>query len=134
MLVQSQGCPAKPEGAGPAFLPALDAEAGVAVSVEEVSSAIPQDLEAASGRGCLHDAQERTRELFSRVRDATVQERRLIRDEVVTQHLWLADKAARRYGPRSQHEDLVQVARIGLMEAFGTTRRRRPTRTSPGSP
>jgi RNA polymerase sigma-B factor len=37
---------------------------------------------------------------------------------VVTLHLWLATSAARRYGPRSEYDDLVQVARGGLVEAF----------------
>lgn len=63
-------------------------------------------------------ADRRTCELFERLPDATPQERRLIRDEIVTLHLWLADRAARRYGPRSEQDDLVQVARVGLVEAF----------------
>jgi RNA polymerase sigma-B factor len=50
--------------------------------------------------------------------EATPQEWQLIRDEVVTLHLWLADKAARRYGLRGENDDLVQVARIELVEAF----------------
>ena len=63
-------------------------------------------------------ADRRTCELFTRMLDATPQERQLIRDEIVTLHLWLADNAARRYGPRSEQDDLVQVARVGLIEAF----------------
>jgi RNA polymerase sigma-B factor len=127
MLISSQDRLVAPEGAGLNPLPASGAENGRRVPVDEVPDAVLQQL-AAGPRGARdQDAQERTRELLSRVRDATVQERRLIRDEVVTQHLWLADKAARRYGPRSQHEDLVQVARIGLMEAFD---RYDPTQTS----
>ena len=49
---------------------------------------------------------------------STPEERLAIRDEVVRLHLWLATSAARRYGPRSEYEDLVQVARGGLVEAF----------------
>ena len=33
-------------------------------------------------------------------------------------HLWLAASVARRYGLPSEFDDLVQVARIGLIEAF----------------
>ena len=59
--------------------------------------------------------------------DATPEERQAIRDEVVTLHLWLATSAARRYGPRSEYDDLVQVARGGLVEAFD---RYDPTQTT----
>jgi RNA polymerase sigma-B factor len=39
-------------------------------------------------------------------------------DEVVMAHLWLADSLARRFGQRGQDEqDLIQVARLGLVEA-----------------
>ena len=68
-----------------------------------------------------HDRDEtrnRTRDLISNLTGATPSERLAIREEVVTLHLWLAAKVARRYGPRSEFEDLVQVARIGLVEAF----------------
>ncbi len=61
---------------------------------------------------------ERTQDLMSHLEDATPEDRRAIRDEVVTLHLWLATSAARRYGPRSEYDDLVQVARGGLVEAF----------------
>jgi RNA polymerase sigma-B factor len=70
-------------------------------------------------RGRERDAdRERTQDLMSHLEDATPTERRAIRDEVVTLHLWLATSAARRYGPRSEYDDLVQVARGGLVEAF----------------
>jgi RNA polymerase sigma-B factor len=70
-------------------------------------------------RGRERDAdRERTQDLMSHLEDATPEERRAIRDEVVTLHLWLAASAARRYGPRSEYDDLVQVARGGLVEAF----------------
>lgn len=71
--------------------------------------------------------QERTRELLDLVPQATPRELLLIREEVINLHLWLADRAARRYGFRSEHEDLVQVARMGLLEAFD---RYDPTQTS----
>ncbi|MGI3779168.1 MAG: sigma-70 family RNA polymerase sigma factor [Janthinobacterium lividum] len=70
-------------------------------------------------RGRERDAdRERTLDLMSHLGDSTPEERRAIRDEVVTLHLWLATSAARRYGPRSEYDDLVQVARSGLVEAF----------------
>jgi len=88
-------------------------------AVDDESDPVDQHLEQARPvRGRDLDAQERTRELLSRVGRATPEERRLIRDEVVGLHLWLAERAARRYGLRSQHDDFVQVARIGLIEAF----------------
>lgn len=70
-------------------------------------------------RGREREAErERTQDLFSALGHATPSERHAIRDEVVTLHLWLATSAARRYGPRSEYDDLVQVARGGLVEAF----------------
>ena len=60
----------------------------------------------------------RTAELISRVAGASPEERRQIRDEVVTLHLWLATSAARRFGFRGEYDDLLQVARSGLVEAF----------------
>ena len=81
-------------------------------------------------RGRERDAdRERTQDLLSHLGDSTPEERRAIRDEVVTLHLWLATSAARRYGPRSEYEDLVQVARGGLVEAFD---RYDPTQTTYG--
>jgi RNA polymerase sigma-B factor len=61
---------------------------------------------------------ERTRDLMSNLPHASPAERAAIREEVVTLHLWLAASIARRYGAQSELEDLVQVARIGLVEAF----------------
>jgi RNA polymerase sigma-B factor len=70
---------------------------------------------------------ERTQHLISHLARATPEEHQAIRDEVVTLHLWLATSAARRYGPRSEYDDLVQVARGGLVEAFD---RYDPTQTT----
>ncbi len=70
-------------------------------------------------RGREREAERaRTQDLIGLLDHATPLERRAIRDEVVTLHLWLATSAARRYGPRSEYDDLVQVARGGLVEAF----------------
>ena len=79
-------------------------------------------------RGREREAErERTQDLFSALGQATPSERHAIREEVVTLHLWLATSAARRYGPRSEYDDLVQVARGGLVEAFD---RYDPTQTT----
>jgi len=64
------------------------------------------------------ETRQRTRDLISGLASATPAERTAIRDEVVTLHLWLAAAVARRYGPPNELDDLVQVARIGLVEAF----------------
>lgn len=43
---------------------------------------------------------------------------RTIRNELVTRHLWLAERCARRYWDRGeQFDDLVQVGRLGLLKA-----------------
>lgn len=64
------------------------------------------------------ETRSRTRHLIGSLTDATPAERLAIREEVVTLHLWLAASVARRYGPHSEFDDLEQVARIGLIEAF----------------
>lgn len=64
------------------------------------------------------EARRRTAQLMDRVADATPEQRREIRDEVVTLHLWLAASATRRFGYRGEYDDLLQVARSGLVEAF----------------
>lgn len=74
-----------------------------------------------------HETRDRTHELMDRLAGATPVERSAIREEVVTSHLWVAASLARRYGPQSEFDDLVQVARVGLVEAFD---RFEPGRTS----
>lgn len=60
---------------------------------------------------------ERTLALF-REAEASPARRQQIVDEVVTTHLWLAESLARRFGNRGEDdEDLLQVARTGLVEA-----------------
>lgn len=68
-----------------------------------------------------------TRRLFERFAAASPVEQRVIREQVVTQHLALAAGAARRYATPDQYEDLLQVACCGLLEAFD---RYDPTRSS----
>lgn len=59
-----------------------------------------------------------TEEILAGALAADPAERRRLHDEVVVSHLWLADTIARRFSFRGEElEDLVQVARVGLVEA-----------------
>src|SRR5215203_3833205 len=61
---------------------------------------------------------DRTVALLSRARQVGEDERQQIIDEVVTSHLWLAETLSRRFLHRGEdEEDLLQVARTGLVEA-----------------
>jgi RNA polymerase sigma-B factor len=61
---------------------------------------------------------ERTRALLLEAATAGPTRRQEILDEVVTSHLWLAEKLARQFLHRGEDEDdLVQVAYTGLVEA-----------------
>jgi RNA polymerase sigma-B factor len=61
---------------------------------------------------------ERTRELLIEAQTAGPVRRQQILDEVVTSHLWLAQRLARHFGHRGEDEDdLIQVACTGLVEA-----------------
>ena len=61
---------------------------------------------------------ERTRALLIEAQTAGPLRRQQILDEVVTSHLWLAEKLARQLLHRGEDEDdLVQVAYTGLVEA-----------------
>jgi len=61
---------------------------------------------------------ERTHELLIEAETAGPVRRQQILDEVVTSHLWLAEKLARQFLHRGEdEEDLVQVAYAGLVEA-----------------
>ena len=61
---------------------------------------------------------ERTRELLIEAETAGPVRRQQILDEVVTSHLWLAEKLARHFLHRGEdEEDLLQVAYTGLVEA-----------------
>ena len=77
------------------------------------------DENRSAGRGPeREETRRRTAELMSQVADASPEQWRKIRDEVVTLHLWLAASAVRRFGFRGEYDDLLQVARSGLVEAF----------------
>ena len=61
---------------------------------------------------------DRTVALLSKARQVGEEERQQIIDEVVTSHLWLAETLSRRFLHRGEdEEDLLQVARTGLVEA-----------------
>jgi RNA polymerase sigma-B factor len=61
---------------------------------------------------------ERTQELLIEAEKAGPARRQQILDEVVTSHLWLAEKLARHFLHRGEdEEDLIQVAYTGLVEA-----------------
>lgn len=56
--------------------------------------------------------------LLVRAQEVPEPERAQLRDEAITSYLWLADSIARRYRDRGEEaDDLVQVARSGLVEA-----------------
>jgi RNA polymerase sigma-B factor len=65
------------------------------------------------------DLHLRTVELFSQMGEGTEAERAQLRSDLVELHLPLAEYLARRFGNRGEpHEDLVQVATIGLIKAI----------------
>jgi RNA polymerase sigma-B factor len=61
---------------------------------------------------------EQTREQLRIAQSCDSEERDRIHDQVVNNHLWLADSLARRFRrPSEEIEDLQQVARTGLVQA-----------------
>ena len=65
------------------------------------------------------DLHQRTAALFQRMLDGDEVERETARNDLVELHLPLAEYLARRFGNRGEpHEDLVQVATIGLIKAI----------------
>lgn len=81
---------------------------------ETVDEMVEEVIEAA-GNETLH---ARTRDLFTRMQGAEGFERESLRSELVELHLPLAEYLARRFGNRGEsHEDLAQVATIGLIKA-----------------
>jgi RNA polymerase sigma-B factor len=81
-------------------------------------SVIPTDEQHAHDRVARDELSGRTRELLIEAETAGPIRRQQILDEVVTSHLWLAEKLARRFRHRGEdEEDLIQVAYTGLVEA-----------------
>ncbi|HEY6681511.1 MAG TPA: sigma-70 family RNA polymerase sigma factor [Propionibacteriaceae bacterium] len=69
-------------------------------------------------RSAREELAGRTRALLIEAQTAGPVRRQQILDEVVTSHLWLAEKLARQFLHRGEdEEDLVQVAYTGLVEA-----------------
>jgi len=91
------------------------APAPVRLSVVADPPATPADDRHRSERAALAD---HTQQILGEARTATAETRAALHEEAVTAHLWLADSLARRYQRRGEDlEDLVQVARSGLVEA-----------------
>jgi RNA polymerase sigma-B factor len=83
---------------------------------EEPVEAGQVEAEAPPGLSDLH---RRTAELFATMRSAPPGRSEATRHELVELHLPLAEYLARRFGNRGEpHEDLVQVATIGLIKAI----------------
>jgi len=69
-------------------------------------------------RTAREELAERTRALLLEAETAGPLRRQHLLDEVITSHLWLAEKLARQFRHRGvDDDDLVQVARTGLVEA-----------------
>ena len=69
-------------------------------------------------RAAREELAERTRALLLEAETAGPLRRQHLLDEVITSHLWLAEKLARQFRHRGvDDDDLVQVARTGLVEA-----------------
>jgi len=69
-------------------------------------------------RPAREELTERTRALLLEAETAGPLRRQQLLDEVITSHLWLAEKLARQFRHRGvDDDDLVQVARTGLVEA-----------------
>ena len=82
------------------------------MAISEISSSSPCQQSPREGLA------ERTHELLLEAETAGAARRQKILDEVVIAHLWLAETLARRFSHRGEdEEDLLQVARTGLVEA-----------------
>ena len=86
---------------------------GGALMANSLLSVIPTH-----SRSAREELTERTRDLLIEAQTAGPLRRQQILDEVVTSHLWLAQRLARQFLHRGEdEEDLVQVAYTGLVEA-----------------
>lgn len=87
-----------------------------------VASTVLADGQNSDGRSPQHTQRQEladyTHALLIKAREVGEEERQQIFDEVVTSHLWLAETLSRRFLHRGEdEEDLLQVARTGLVEA-----------------
>jgi len=91
----------------------LSSRKGGALMANSLLSVIPTHT-----RSAREELTERTRDLLIEAQTAGPLRRQQILDEVVTSHLWLAQRLARQFLHRGEDkEDLVQVAYTGLVEA-----------------
>ena len=91
----------------------------VAVGAVEEADHVDEDEPPAGARAGSSELHLRTVELFTRMGESTEVERVQLRSDLVELHLPLAEYLARRFGNRGEpHEDLVQVATIGLIKAI----------------
>jgi RNA polymerase sigma-B factor len=101
-----------------ADLPA-DLEDGADDEVEPDTTGSTDEAPVAEARAGSSDLHLRTVELFTLMGAASEAERVQLRSDLVELHLPLAEYLARRFGNRGEpHEDLVQVATIGLIKAI----------------
>jgi RNA polymerase sigma-B factor len=81
-------------------------------------SVVPTSVVPTPHHAAREELAERTRELLVEAQTTGPLRRQQILDEVVTTHLWLAEKLARQFLHRGEdEEDLIQVAYTGLVEA-----------------
>jgi RNA polymerase sigma-B factor len=93
--------------------PDVSLRKGGALVANSLLSVIPTQQ-----RSAREELAGRTRALLIEAQTAGPVRRQQILDEVVTSHLWLAEKLARQFLHRGEdEEDLVQVAYTGLVEA-----------------
>ena len=96
--------------------PVRDGEPALEPEPDPVADLETPAPEVRAGSSDLH---LRTVELFTRMQDGSEAERAQLRSDLVELHLPLAEYLARRFGNRGEpHEDLVQVATIGLIKAI----------------
>lgn len=79
---------------------------------------LPDDSSCSTPSSSADPGLDRTESLLHRALGAHPVERARLHEEVITSHLWLAESISCRYRFRGEDpDDLLQVARIGLIEA-----------------
>lgn len=108
------------EDAADPTVPVADRAVETVDTVETAETVAPEDRPVLPEEGDGNDLHARTAALFAAMQGAESEpESARLRDELVEMHLPLAEYLARRFGNRGElHEDLVQVATIGLIKAI----------------
>jgi RNA polymerase sigma-B factor len=89
------------------------------LAVDLVTAEAAEEAQVVLDEGLEDDIQSRTRALFAQMQQGADYEAEHARGQLVELHLPLAEYLARRFGNRGEmHEDLVQVATIGLIKAI----------------